>query len=141
MTTATSTTCATTGSTSPITIVRGESKTFQVTVKDKNKTNVDLTGSKVWFTVKERIEDVTPVISKRNLAAGGSNAQIEILLPQTNGNKGKLNIYLVPSDTACLKTDHSYVFDVWVELTSGKRYQVIKKRTFIIEEAVTTVFI
>jgi hypothetical protein len=138
MTTATA--CAT-STTSPITIVRGESKTFQVTVKDKNKAAVDLTGSKVWFTVKERIEDVTPVIAKRNLAAGGSATEIEILLPQTNGQKGKLNIYLVPSDTACLKTDHSYVFDVWVELTSGKRYQVIKKRTFTIEDAVTTVFI
>jgi hypothetical protein len=127
--------------TSALTIDRGASKTFLITVLDNNNAQVDLTGALVWFTVKERLEDVTPVISKRNLAAGGDNAQALVLLPQTGTTKGQFEIYLVPSDTACLKTDHSYVFDIWVELTSGKRYQVVKKRTFIIEEAVTTVFI
>lgn len=133
-------TCATTSST-VLSVVKGESKTFRVTVKDSiTKLPIDLTGCKAWFTVKIRVEDVAAVIAKKNLAAGGSDQQIEILLPQTGTDKGRLLIYLLPADTACLLTDISYVCDVWIELTNGKRYSVIKKRAFEIEPAVTTVF-
>ncbi len=134
-------TCATTSSTTPITVTKGESKTLRVTVKDSiTKLPVDLTGCKVWFTVKVRVEDVGAVITKRNLAAGGDDTQIEILLPQTGTDKGRFLIYLLSADTACLDANLTYICDVWIELTSGKRYAVIKKRSFVVEAAVTTVF-
>jgi hypothetical protein len=133
-------TCSTTSTTGTITITRGENRTIRVTVRDTNKALVDLTGAKVWFTVKERIEDVTPLIRKRNLAAGGADAEILILIPQADADKkGKFEIYLLPTDTECLKSGVSYVCDAWVELV-GKRYNVVKKRTFVIEDAVTTDF-
>ncbi len=134
----TTTSCQSTPSS--ITITRGESKTLRVTVYDRNKAVVDLTGSKVWFTVKERLEDVVSIISKRNLAAGGDDTQIEIILPQTGANKGRLYIFLLPDDTACLSSDTTYVFDVWIELPGGQRYAVIKRRSFTVDPSVTTSF-
>lgn len=132
--------CSTTATTTAsLSVVRGESKTYEVTVRDAAKQTVDLTGAKVWFTVKERLEDISPVISKRNVAAGGSALEAEVT-PQTGTTKGKLRIYLTPSDSANLDTTKTYVCDVWIELTSGKRHQVIKRRAFVVDPAVTTVF-
>lgn len=134
-------TCSpTTMTPAPITVTRGESRTIRVTVRDTTKALVDLTGGKAWFTVKERTEDVTPLIRKRNLAAGGADTEILILVPQTDADKkGKFEIYLLPGDTSCLKPGVLYVCDAWVEL-AGKRYNVVKKRTFTIDDAVTTDF-
>ena len=135
-------TCSTTAVTG-IFIVRGESKTYEVVVRerDKAKSLVDLTGAKAWMTVKRRIEDATPLILKRNAAAGGDITQAEILMPQSLvANKGRLRFNFSPSDTATLLDGADYVCDVWVELASGKRKPVIKKRPFTVGAAVTTDF-
>lgn len=124
----------------PIKVTRGESKTFLMTVRDSNKQPVDLTGGKVWFTVKNRVEDVGAIISKKNLAAGGVDGQILITLPQTLAAIGQAQIFLDPADTAGLDPEASYWCDAWVQLTSGKRYQVLSNRPFKIDPAVTTVF-
>jgi len=134
------TTCAAHSTTSTITVTRGENRTIRVTVRDAAKALVNITGAKAWFTVKERIESVTPLIRKRNLAAGGADVQILITLPQTDADKtGKFEIYLLPADFECLKYGVMYICDAWIEL-AGKRYQVIKKRPFVIDGAVTTDF-
>jgi hypothetical protein len=131
-------TCSTT-TTGTITLTRGEDRTIRVTVRDVDKALVDIAGGKVWFTVKARVEDVTSLIRKRNLAAGGADAQILITLPQTGTDKGRLEIYILPADTECLKSDVTYVCDAWLEL-AGKRYNIVKRRAFAIEDAVTTDF-
>mgnify|MGYP001251262186 CR=1 FL=1 len=123
-----------------IAVTRGESKTFLMTVRDSKKVPVDITGAKVWFTVKNRIEDVAAVIAKRNLAAGGVDGQILITIPQIGATLGQVQIFLDPADTAGLDPCASYICDVWVQLITGKRYQVIKNRAFRIDPAVTTSF-
>lgn len=133
-------TCSATTTTGTITVTRGESRTIRVTVRDVDKALVNLTGAKVWFTVKDRIESITPLIRKRNITAGGADAEILITAPQTDADKkGKFEIYLLPTDTECIKPGVTYVCDAWVEL-AGKRYNVIKKRSFVIDDAVTTNF-
>ena len=133
-------TCLACNTATTLLVTRGESKTYRVTVRDAQKNPVDLTGAKVWFSVKNRVEDLSPIIGKRNLAAGGVDGQILITLPQTGTSLGQMQIFLDPADTAGLDPCASYVCDVWVQFTSGKRYQVIKNRGFRIEPAVTTIF-
>lgn len=123
-----------------ITVVRGANKTLLMTVRDGNKQPVDLTGAKVWFTVKHRIEDVAACISKKNLLAGGVDGQILILLPQTGAQKGQAKIFLVPADTAGMDPAESYWCDAWVQLATGEKYQVVSNRPFKVEPAVTTSF-
>jgi hypothetical protein len=125
----------------PITVVRGESKTFLLAVRDsKTLQPVDLTGAKVWFTTKNRIEDINAIITKKNVTAGGVDGQILITVPQTGATMGQAQIFLDPADTAGLDSDASYWCDAWVQLATGKRSQVLSNRQFVVEPAVTTVF-
>lgn len=132
--------CSTSAAVKTITVVRGANKTLLMTVRDSNKQPVDLTGAKVWFTVKNRIEDVAACISKKNLLAGGVDGQILVLLPQTGAQKGQAKIFLVPADTAGMDPDESYWCDAWVQLATGEKYQVVSNRPFKVESAVTTSF-
>lgn len=133
-------TCDSASASNAIHVVRGESKTLEVTVKDTTGSLVDVTGTKVWFTVKRRIEDVATIITKKNAAAGGAAAQALVTLPQTGTSKGKFQVYLLPADTAALSPAVAYVCDVWIEMASGKRYQVARTRSFVVDPAVTVVF-
>lgn len=125
----------------PLTITRGASKTFTLVARDDDKQPMDLTGAKVWFTVKNRIEDIAAVISKKNLTAGGTDVQILITPTQTGATKGQYKVMLAPPDTAGLDPEMVYWCDAWVETTAGARYQVMQNTTFKIDPAVTTVFI
>lgn len=124
----------------PLTVTRGESKTYLMTVRSKTtKLPVDLTGAKVWFSVKNRLEDPDPLINKRTLNAGGLDTQA-LVLTQSGATLGQAQIFLTPPDTAARDPQGSYVCDAWVELSSGKRYQVVKNRGFEVDPAVTTKF-
>jgi hypothetical protein len=126
----------------PLTVTRGESKTFLMTVRARStKAPVDITGAKVWFSVKNRVEDVALIIAKRNLAAGGVDGQILITLPQVGASLGQAMIFLDHADTASLDPEASYVCDVWIQLTTSKMYQVVKNRKFRIDPSVTTSFL
>ena len=131
-------TCAVCDPNAPLSVVRGASKTFSMSVKS-GKTLVDLTGAKIWFTVKNRIEDVNNLILKRTLNAGGVDGQILVTIPQTGASLGQVQIFIDPADTACLDPDAQYVYDVWVQLLTGRRYQVSQGK-FMIKPAVTTSF-
>lgn len=125
----------------PLEVVRGESKTFVMTVRSaKTKQPVDLTGAKVWFSVKNRLEDPDAVIRKRTQNAGGSDVEVLVSAPQSGATLGQAQIFLAPPDTAGLDPRASYVCDAWVEFPSGKRYQVVKNRGFVIDPSVTTNF-
>jgi hypothetical protein len=124
-----------------LTVTRGESKTFLITVLDSKKQPVDITGAKIWFSVKNRIEDAALIIGKRNLAAGGVDGQILITLPQTGASIGQATIFIFPADTASLDPCESYICDVWLQPLTGGLYQVVKNRKFLIAPAVTTQFL
>jgi len=113
-----------------VAVIRGSSKTYELTVVDENNDPVDLTGARVLFTVKTLITDASPVIQKDSQAGA---AQIEIM---PNPKAGKARIYLSPSDTRNLDVAE-YVFDAWVVLSSGKRHPVIPPSIFEVEAGVT----
>lgn len=112
-------------------IVRGSSKTFELTVLDVDGAAVNLTGARVLMSVKRAVTDARPVIQKDS-AVG--IAQVAITVPLA----GRAEIYLEPSDTQTLD-DREYVFDVWVVLASGKRYPVIAPSVLVVAPSVTVI--
>ncbi len=120
-------------------ITRGESASWTVSVKNPDKTTPDLTGAKLWFTVKCRIEDVELLMSKRTPAAGGGSDQFEILNQSDPLLKGKARFKFVPADTANMKPG-TYWCDGFYEDALGNRKQIIADQEFVIEPAVTTNF-
>lgn len=133
----------------PLTVPRASSWSFLFTVRAQVATPfvakgpVDLTGALVWFTVKNRIEDAAPVISKRNVAAGGVDNQVLVSLPQVGLALGQFRVFGDPADTALLDPAETYWCDAFVQLPGGppvQRYQVLRPRPFVIDPAVTTKF-
>jgi hypothetical protein len=123
-----------------LTVTRGESKTFLVTVRDSQRNLIDLTSASVWFTVKNRLEDPGATIAKKNVTAGGVDGQILVSLPQVGAVVGQFKIFIVPADTTGIDPEAALVCDAWVQVASGQRYQVISNRQFKILPAVTTAF-
>lgn len=112
-------------------VIRGTSKTFELTVTDESGGVVNLTGSRVIMTVKRELIDRAPVIQKDS-AVGP--AQVELSEPKA----GKAKIYFDPSDTQTLDV-REYLFDVWVVLASGKRYAVVPPSVLEIVAGVTVI--
>lgn len=106
----------------------GASLTLELEVVDENDEAIDITGSTVVMTVKCHIEDELPLIVKSSAV---SPAQVDIVSPK----EGIAMIYLASDDTKNLDPGE-YVFDVWVTLSSGKRYVVVEPASLIIERAV-----
>lgn len=129
----------------PLRVVRGASWMFRFTVWDWRRRPVPLAGAMAWFTVKHRLEDAAPVISKRSALAGGVDNQI-LLGPQTSPVVLLDNQFLVrgyPADTGLLDPGEVYVCDAFVQLPGGPPagpYQVARNRGFVIDPAVTTTF-
>lgn len=111
-----------------ITIIRGSSKTVELTVTDDNNAAVDLSDGKIYLSVKVSPSDERPLIQK----VSTDITQIEIHLPR----QGKAKIYFVPADTQNLDP-HEYTFDVWAILASGKRYPVIEPSVFAVQPGVS----
>lgn len=143
----------------PIHVTRGATATFTFTVRVDPATGetlasiagvdpvatgsaVDLTGAKVWFTAKNRIEDPASVIAKKNTLAGGVDNQIHVASPQSGATLGQFVLTLDPADTAPLDPVAIWC-DAWVQLAGGpplRRYQVMKNRQLVLDPTVTTVF-
>lgn len=120
-------------------VTRGESRTFLLTITNQStKLSIDVTGAKVWFTIKNRVEDVNAIVAKKNSIAGGVDGQILITVPQTGITIGQVQVFLDPADTAGLDPEETYWCDAWVQLTTGKRYQVVSNRAFRVDPAVTS---
>jgi hypothetical protein len=112
-----------------ISIIRGQSKTYALAVTDKNGDPVDLTGSRVIFSVKTSFCAEDALIRKDS---NNGTTEIEI----TNALGGLADIKIVPSDTNTLDATE-YIFDVWVVLSSGKQYPVIPPSKLVVEAGVT----
>lgn len=110
-----------------LTVLRGESKTLQLTVKNTDSSPKNLSGGRVVFTVKRYITDVTPIFQKT------SDSAPQVTLTQPTA--GIAEIYLVPADTKSLMP-MEYVFDVWLIL-AGKQYPVILPSIFDLQPGVT----
>lgn len=118
-------------------MVRGTSKTIELTVSDENGDAFDLTSAVVWFTVKKRITDETVLIQKRSTIVS------EVAI--TDARAGQAEIYLVPGDTFKLDT-REYVFDIWVIIPGDEdlglleaRYLVVGPSAFELQASVTRI--
>jgi len=113
-----------------VAIIKGTSRTYEIQVQDDHCAPVNLTGCIMYFTVKERKEDNAPLFQKTSQNA----LQIEF----TDALGGIARVYVDPADTfyAYVKP---YVFDVWLILTTGKRYVVIPPSVFDIHASVTVI--
>lgn len=119
-------------------IPRGSSASWTISVVNPDGTIPDLTNAKLWFTVKQRYDDVTGVVTKRSAASGGGDAQFEILT-QSGTTKGKARVKVVPSDTMDLQVG-AYWCDGWYEAQDGTRIQIVPDQPFVIGQTVTTKF-
>jgi hypothetical protein len=119
----------------PLTILRGSSKTLLLTVKDAGKNLVNLTNAKVIFTIKRSIDSDDFLVRKTTDVAAEA-----VLLAQSGSTLGQAQIFLTPTDTLEATPARDYVYDVWVELVSGKRYPVIKPSQLDLRRAVTEDF-
>jgi hypothetical protein len=113
-----------------VAIVKGSSRTYEIRVQDEHCEPVNLTGCTMYFTVKEHLNDVAPYIQKTSLNA------LEIEFVDALG--GVARVYVNPSDTFHARVK-PYCFDVWLILTTGKRYVIIPPSIFDIQAAVTVI--
>lgn len=145
----------------PIRVARGASKTLLFSVRAVAVTGemtstilgrdqapapgalVDLTGAKVWFTIKNRVEDPGALVTKRNVAAGGVDNQVLVVVPQAGIALSRFRVLLDPADTTLLDPAASYWFDVFVQMPGGPpidRQQVMRNRQLVVDSTVTTDF-
>lgn len=113
------------------TLFLGSSKTLRVTVYDDDGTLLDLTGSTLFFTVRDNIGAVAAEITKTS----ADSAEIEILT-QSGATLGQADIKLVPGDTSALAVGLHY-YDVWIQLAGGERHVVIQPSAFRLNQPVT----
>lgn len=112
-----------------------DDRTLSLTLKYPDNTPVDLTSSKLVFTVKEKTSDAdsAAIFQKKNTAAGGSDDQFKII----NAAGGRAEIYIVPDDTE--DTDPGiYLWDVQVVLANLKTYTVLRGRISFKEDVTKT---
>jgi len=102
-----------------------DDRTLSVTANYEDGSPTDLTGAKMWFTVKEKASDpdVDALIEKKSSLAGGSDSEIKF----TNPTGGAAEIYIVPDDTENVNPG-IYSYDVQVTLANGKTYTIVRDR-------------
>ena len=108
-----------------ITMFIRDNRKLEVTITYPNGDPVDLTDSKIWFTVKAKTSDPDSAakIMKRNTKAGGGDTEIKII----NAAGGLAEVYIVPADSDGLNPG-TYIYDVQVTLANDETYTVVRDR-------------
>lgn len=106
----------------------GNSEIFELEITDDDDAVVPIIGAEIIFSVKENFTDEEFIFQRKNSLAGGGDDEILI----TDGGNGIAEIYLIPDNTEDIMAG-TYVYDVWVKLTSGKEKTVIVNRLFLEE--------
>lgn len=118
-----------------IRMFKGDNRTLEVTLAWPNGDPVDLTDAEIRFTVKEKtsISQANASIKKANQKAGGDNSQIKVITP----TGGRLDIYLVPSDTEGMHPG-TYYWDIELTLADGKKVTAIRSRITLKDDVTTS---
>jgi len=118
-----------------IRMFKGDNRTLKVTLSYPDGAPVNLTGSELRFTVKEKTSDTQAQakIKKANTAAGGDDTQFKI----TVAAGGACEIYLVPVDTET-QNPGTYYWDVEVVLADGKRVTAVRDRITLKDDVTTS---
>lgn len=116
-----------------IIIFSGDDRTLSLSVNQSDGSVVDLTGAKIWFTVKNRLADTDAdaLIQKRNTAAGGGDTEILV----TDAPNGQAQIFIIPTDTEDVDAA-IYSYDIQVILSTGKKHTITRSQ-FCVKEDVT----
>jgi hypothetical protein len=114
--------------TNGIRLSQGEDQIVEFTVTDSSGAVQDLTGARIILSVKADSTDRTPVISKTSDDI--SQGQIVKAL------SGQARFYIVSQDTKDLAPG-IYLYDIWVKLSSGKKYPVIPTSVFEVTGSIT----
>ena len=98
---------------------------------------VDLTGSYIWLTAKNKSSDLdaAAIIQKMSTLAGGDDTEIKIDTPMTNGS---FEVYLIPADTTLVDAG-SYMYDIRITLASGKTYTIVNSQMVLKGDVTRTV--
>ena len=126
-------------SSNSVEIYRGQSLDLELelTIDEKQpdgqvkEVPLKLGGVGIYLMVKRNIGDERPIISKSTANA----LEIEIV---GDPDDGLALIHFDPTDTKD-EIPGELVFDVWVELSSGKRYPVVEVSLFSILKPVTVI--
>jgi len=94
----------------------------------------DITGSKLWMSVKNTLDDadVDAVITKLSANNGGSDQQAKVV----DGVNRIIEFYVVPDDTRDLDSG-DYWWDAVIELPSGRRLQLVDPSRFDLQRVAT----
>lgn len=110
----------------------GEDFSHVFTVVDESGQPVSITGYKLYFIVKVRMEDKNWVFFKRSLNASGSDTEA-VVLDQTT-NKGQYRVFIDAKDstTKCPSVEAPYFYGTWVVSPSpaDKTTYVVRKGDF-----------
>lgn len=106
----------------------GNSEVFELEVTDDDDAVVPITDAEIIFSVKADFNDESYIFQRKNSFAGGGDTEIKI----TDGPNGLAEIYLVPDNTKDLAAG-TYVYDVWIKLTTGQEKTVVQNRLFLLE--------
>lgn len=111
-----------------LSIPRGDSREFRLEVTDENDNALNITGSTIYFTVKENLSDADPGAFQLSSA---NPAQIQI----DDGGNGKARIFVTNANTQDLEIKR-YVYDVQVQPATGGVKTVVSG-TFSVTEDIT----
>jgi hypothetical protein len=113
----------------------GENKIHSLSVLDGDGNPQDLTGCKLYFTVREKECETEPEVLIYKDST--DPADIEILIPATDG---LADIKIDPLDTTGM-VPGNYRYDVWLELATGAKHLISGPGTFTLKQPVTLDFV
>lgn len=116
-------------------------RTITLEIEDANNELGDITGSLLWFSVKQdpEADDTDALISKKSANNGGADSQAMVIT--ATGTVKVVEFYIVPDDTdplvnqAALPGD--YFCDAVIQLPSGRRLQLLDPTRFTIMRPTT----
>lgn len=116
-----------------VTMYRKRNKIVRLVVSTSSGV-LDITGAKIWFSVKRNRTDVdtSALITKKSANNDGSDAQAKVI----DGAAGIFEVYLVPVDTQNI-TAGDYWWDAVIETSAGRRMQAVTPSQFHVEQPVT----
>ena len=113
-----------------IPMYKGDNNNSRWTISDSSGVAVDITTAELVFSVKKNFSDASYSFQRKNTAAGGSDAEIEIL----TGASGVCRVKIVPDNTSGL-TVGVYQYDL--ETTISSSVQTVVQDNLIIKNDVT----
>ena len=107
-----------------LSVPMGDARDYRITATKKSDGTpyVFQTNDKLVFTIKRSPTDATPLVQRKSLVAGGSDAEVAIV----SGTGGIVDVHLLEADTLALTPPGTYVWDLVVQSgIDGKERTVV----------------